>query len=101
MDLTKRRQANLSVLRRHDAAVSEIVDLATYVVVYNFDPERQAWARRGVEGTLFVVRRAVAPWYSLVVLNRLALENFTVGLSPSMEIQTTGNYLIYRTPLGG
>ena len=41
MDQTARKTVNLSVLRRHDQSIVEIVDSSSYVVVYKFD--KGAW----------------------------------------------------------
>jgi len=58
-ELTKEQQLqyNLTILKRRDAAISGVVDMAGHVVIYKFSEETQAWDRRNVEGSLFVVSR--------------------------------------------
>ncbi|TVU44003.1 hypothetical protein EJB05_03427 [Eragrostis curvula] len=51
------RVLNLSVLRRLDPAVTDILITATHVVAYNFDDDTKEWSRKPVEGSLFVVKR--------------------------------------------
>jgi hypothetical protein len=43
MDPIAKRQANLRVLQRHDRAITDILDIASHVVVYRFDDVREAW----------------------------------------------------------
>lgn len=58
-ELTKEQQLqyNLTILKRRDAAITGVVDMAGHVVIYKFSEETQAWDRRNVEGSLFVVSR--------------------------------------------
>eukprot|EP00163_Fabomonas_tropica_P001429 TRINITY_DN1107_c1_g2_i2.p1 TRINITY_DN1107_c1_g2~~TRINITY_DN1107_c1_g2_i2.p1 ORF type:complete len:120 (-),score=4.35 TRINITY_DN1107_c1_g2_i2:925-1284(-) len=70
-------QLNLRVLQRSDPGISRIVWVATHVCLYRFDEQARAWAKKGVEGTLFVVERSSSPIYRLFVLNRVGMENYT------------------------
>lgn len=53
------RLLNLTVLRRLDPAVSDILITAAHVTAYSFDQATIQWRRKGVEGSLFVVKRFV------------------------------------------
>ncbi|KAI9362458.1 hypothetical protein DFJ73DRAFT_812464 [Zopfochytrium polystomum] len=93
MEDIQRKSINQSVLQRHDPAVTDIIDTASYVVVYNYDLDKQSWVGSTRDGH-------DAPFFSFMILNRLSLDTFTFGLFPSMEYQTMENYLIYKTPEG-
>ncbi|KAM0907731.1 hypothetical protein ACQ4PT_015885 [Festuca glaucescens] len=54
------RLLNLTVLRRLDPAVADILITAAHVTAYSFDPTKTHWSRKGVEGSLFVVKRNAA-----------------------------------------
>jgi len=43
MNKSARKAVNLSVLQRHDANITDIIDSSSYVVVYKFDEDSQAW----------------------------------------------------------
>lgn len=43
MDSTARKAANLNVLKRQDADITDIMDSASFVVIYRFDDAIQAW----------------------------------------------------------
>lgn len=45
MNKSARKAVNLSVLQRHDPHISDILDSSSYVVVYKFDEDSQAWVR--------------------------------------------------------
>jgi len=57
-DKAKQFEYNLTVLKRRDAAITEILDMSGHVVLYQFNESRQSWDRKNVEGGLFVVRAA-------------------------------------------
>ncbi|KAG9292028.1 hypothetical protein G9A89_017927 [Geosiphon pyriformis] len=100
MDLLARRAVNLSVLRRHDKNIVEIIDSSSYVVVYKFDNQTRSWTKKGVEGTLFVFKRCVQPVYGFIVMNRLGIDNFVASLTDGMNIEFTDTYIMYKTDEG-
>ena len=51
------------MLKRRDAAIIKILDMAGHVVLYQFNEDSKAWDRKGVEGSLFVVERSTEPRY--------------------------------------
>ena len=71
MDVNRKRQMNLSVLRNIDPNIIDIIDQSSHVVAYDFDQEKSSWKKRGIEGTLFVYSRNIAPFHGFIVLNRL------------------------------
>nr|CAB3492546.1 unnamed protein product [Digitaria exilis] len=58
------RALNLSVLRRLDPAVTDILITAAHVVSYSFDEDIEEWSRKLVEGSLFVVKSPDSNWSS-------------------------------------
>ena len=71
----KQLEYNLAVLKRRDASITRVLDMAGHVVLYQFNEDSKAWDRKNVEGSLFVVERSSAPTHQFVVLNRLSSEN--------------------------
>ncbi|KAI9103267.1 hypothetical protein DFS34DRAFT_576537, partial [Phlyctochytrium arcticum] len=98
MDPGARLAANLQVLQRHDPSISHILDRSTHVVAYDFDPSNASWTKKGIEGTMFVFRRAIEPYFGVFVMNRLGLENLTMLISGDMEVQLLQEFVIYRKP---
>jgi mRNA-decapping enzyme 1B len=95
-DPQQKRAINLSVLVGYDPHVVDIVDTASHAVVYKYAKDLDEWAKKGCEGTLFLLRRSSAPYYSLFILNRLSLVNFSVPVEPTMELQSSDDFLIYK-----
>ncbi|KAL1914750.1 uncharacterized protein VTP21DRAFT_8008 [Calcarisporiella thermophila] len=97
MDPSTKRAVNLSVLRRHDKTITEILDSSSHVVIYKFNSARKEWEKKGVEGTMFIFKRSVAPVYGFFIMNRLSIENFHTFLTSDVEIQLSSEFIIYRT----
>jgi mRNA-decapping enzyme 1B len=95
-DKTKQLEYNLSVLKRRDAAITRLLDMAGHVVLYQFNEETKAWDRKGVEGSLFVVERSTAPKHQFVVLNRLSSENLVETIDADFQTELTDQFLLYR-----
>ncbi|KAL1411667.1 hypothetical protein Q8F55_002632 [Vanrija albida] len=75
-----RHATNLRAVQRADNALAEILDTATYTVIYHYGDDR--WIKQKQEGSMFVVRRTKAPEYALFLLNRAAIKNVTIPLVP-------------------
>ncbi|CAN6286254.1 unnamed protein product [Urochloa humidicola] len=90
------RVLNLSVLRRLDPAVTDILITAAHVVTYTFDGAIQEWSRKHVEGSLFVVKRNTQPRFQLVIMNRLNTENLVQDLLTDFEVDVQVPYVMYR-----
>lgn len=93
-------ELNLAVLRRHNPAVTSILSLAQYAVVYFFNATTQLWEKIGIEGTLFVCLLTQGELgeerYNAFVLNRRGMENFEVRLSDGDDIEITDEYVILK-----
>lgn len=100
---------NLSVLQRHNHHITSIVSIAPYAVIYTFSPSTQTWEKSGIEGSLFVCQLApdTSPYtntaierYSVHVLNRRGLDNFSLELTTPEEIEVTEEYIILQGTTG-
>ncbi|CAM0877811.1 unnamed protein product [Alopecurus aequalis] len=90
------RLLNLTVLRRLDPAVADILITAAHVTAYSFDPRAVQWSRKGVEGSLFVVKRKTQPRFQFVIMNRQNIENLVEDLLGNFEYQVHVPYIMYR-----
>ncbi|CAJ0860801.1 8370_t:CDS:2 [Entrophospora sp. SA101] len=95
MDFAARNAVNLSVLKRHDEYIVEIIDTSSHVVVYLFDRDQSTWTKKGVEGTI-----SIQPVFGFIVMNRLGLDNFMAPLVDNMDLEFKDEYIIYRTDDG-
>lgn len=95
-DREKQLEYNLSVLKRRDAAIKDVLDMAGHVVMYRFNEDKQSWDRKNVEGSLFVVERTGAPVHQFVVLNRLSSENLVESINEDFQMELTEQFLLYR-----
>lgn len=93
-----RRKANLRVLQRSDATISDILESATHVGLYEFDQGTSAWEKKQVEGSLFFVKRNsdAVQRFQVVILNRSAADNWVLSIAPKMQLQNNNPYLILR-----
>ncbi|KAG0236556.1 hypothetical protein BGW42_003211 [Actinomortierella wolfii] len=92
MNKAARKAVNLSVLKRHDPNIAEIIDTSSYVVVYQFDESSQSWPFY-IEN--FCCDRSTTPTYGFFIMNRLSIENFMVDLTGDLALQLTSDYIIY------
>ncbi|KAJ3085792.1 hypothetical protein HK102_013829 [Quaeritorhiza haematococci] len=97
MDAKAKENVNLTVLRRHDRTITNILDSSSHVVVYDFDTKAQKWTKKGIEGTMFLFQRSEHPMYGFLVMNRLGVDNLQVLLSDDMEFTIMQDYVIYKT----
>uniref|UniRef100_A0A0D9W149 WH1 domain-containing protein n=1 Tax=Leersia perrieri TaxID=77586 RepID=A0A0D9W149_9ORYZ len=90
------RTLNLTVLRRVDPAVADILMTAAHVVLYSFDDTKYQWSRKPVEGSLFIIKRNAQPRFQFVVMNRKNTENLTEDLLGGFEYEIQVPYIMYR-----
>ncbi|KAF2490422.1 PH domain-like protein [Lophium mytilinum] len=93
-------QLNLSVIRRHNPSVAEILSIAPYAVVYLFSGTTQQWEKCGIEGTLFICELTPSPTgaqrYCVTILNRRGLDNFYTELLSGDDVENTEDYIILQ-----
>jgi len=95
-DLTARREKNLRVLQSVDESIVEIIEDYSHVAVYEFDTSSNTWGRLDVEGSVFITRSLVSPFYSLIVLNKKGPSDFTLDLSTVLKLSLQKPYLMLR-----
>lgn len=100
MPFERRMAWNLSVLQRKDARVARIVGSACFVSLYDFDCEEKSWSKMECEGCLFLVRRQAAPYYQMVVLNKMSPEDNIVSVVDTTNIEVSQDYLMMNTEDG-
>ena len=93
---SKQLEYNLGVLKRRDAAITRILDMAGHVVLYKFNEDTKQWDRKNVEGSLFVVERSTDPLHQFVVLNRLSSENLVESINEDFQTELNDQFLLYR-----
>ncbi|GAC76064.1 predicted transporter [Moesziomyces antarcticus T-34] len=94
-----RTSFNLKVLRRHDASIVEIVETASFVVLYNYNGGE--WTKTGVEGPLFLFRRRLPPYNGFFLMNRNGVENFSADVTQEDDLEITPEFIIYRPETNG
>ena len=99
LDKSGNQALNFSVLKRIDAGAEEIVATCNFCVVYEFVAER--WAKKGIEGPLFVVRGAgagagAAQRHRLWVLNRAGRSNLAQDVLASLELARNQSFYFLR-----
>ncbi|KAL2433413.1 hypothetical protein ABEF95_005051 [Exophiala dermatitidis] len=94
-------ELNLSVLKRINPAITSILSIAPYAVVYEFSPMPQPeWTKTGIEGSLFICELSPGSYgedrYCAIVLNRRGLDNFQAELreGENAGVEITGEYVI-------
>ncbi|PWY91447.1 decapping enzyme Dcp1 [Aspergillus sclerotioniger CBS 115572] len=99
--LRTNEELNLSVLRRHNPAITSILSLAQYSVVYIFSPSSRQWEKNGIEGSLFVCQLTQGTLgeerYCVFVLNRRGLNNFDLLLTDGDNVEITEEYIILKS----
>lgn len=91
---------NVSALRLADRQVVGIVDTATHVAIYQFNPQTYEWEKNNAEGALFVYSRSGDPKYSIIVLNRLNTSNLVEPITESIDLQLQEPFLLYKNSNG-
>ncbi|XP_057438860.1 mRNA-decapping enzyme-like protein [Lotus japonicus] len=97
LDRQSTKVLNLTVLRRMDPFIDEILFTAAHVSLYDFNIESNQWSRKNVEGSLFVVQRnpQVKPEFQFIVMNRRNTDNLKENLL-DFEYELKKPYLLYR-----
>lgn len=101
MDRERTSVLNLQVLKQLDAATEEILASAGTVALYELDTSTKSWARKDVEGSLFFIRRTVAPFYQFTILNKKSQCNFHEVVHPAFEIEEQNDQYLLYSETGG
>jgi len=90
-------RVNLQVLQRKDPQIDAILDSATQVALYNWNTELNKWEKPDVEGTLFVYSRSSGePKYGFTIMNRLKMDNLTLGITTEINVHISPPFLLYK-----
>ncbi|XP_020081290.1 mRNA-decapping enzyme-like protein, partial [Ananas comosus] len=90
------KELNLTVLRRIDPFVEEILFIASHVALYVLNVELMQWRRKDVDGALFVVKRNNQARFQFIVLNRRGPDNLVEDLLGDFEYEVQVPYLFYK-----
>ena len=101
VDLVAKRARNLSALQKIDGNVLEIVSEASHTALYKFDAASTKWERYAMEGAVFITRNCLAPFYSLIVLNKIGPDDFILDLSTVQKAKMQDSYVMLRYTTGG
>ncbi|XP_039018897.1 mRNA-decapping enzyme-like protein [Hibiscus syriacus] len=96
LDQQSTKLLNLTVLRRIDPFIEEILFTAAHVAFYDFNIDLSQWSRKDVEGSLFVVKRNTQPRFQFIVMNRCNTDNLVENLLGDFEYEVQDKYLLYR-----
>mmetsp|Transcript_25302 Transcript_25302/g.70753 ORF Transcript_25302/g.70753 Transcript_25302/m.70753 type:complete len:258 (-) Transcript_25302:85-858(-) len=91
-----RDEVTLQVLKRFDASIEKVIGNSGHVALYSFSTEAKAWARKDVEGSLFLVLRSTEPQYQLFIMNKKSTDNFKENVTASLAFEVQLPYLIYK-----
>ena len=74
--------------------IEEIILEVLHCAHYTFDTARKAWRTSSIQGPLFIVRRAVSPYYWIIVLNKQQHSNFLEAITADLRAERKTNQLI-------
>jgi hypothetical protein len=89
---TESQEYNEGVLKKLDRSIERVLHTSGHAVVYIYkddDASDSPWERHKVEGTLFIVERAVEPRYQLLILNRLSTSNLVESITADFTIESS------------
>lgn len=110
---------NLKVLQRHEPLTESIVFIAPFAVVYTYSQSSESWDKCGIEGTLFITKLQQphqhphphqagssgggggggGERYSVLILNRLGLNNFSYELTSPENVELSDEEFIVLNDL--
>ncbi|KAK3260219.1 hypothetical protein CYMTET_30811 [Cymbomonas tetramitiformis] len=96
LDKNATKNLNLSVLKRQDPDVENVLATAGHVALYQLDLDKMQWSRKEVEGSLFIVKRRSQPLFQFVVLNQRSTENLVQDILGGFQFEISKPYVFYR-----
>ncbi|CAK0784014.1 hypothetical protein CVIRNUC_007217 [Coccomyxa viridis] len=87
---------NLTVLRRIDPTISQVLACANHVALYNFDRPQHRWVRKDVEGSFFLIQRTSQPFHQIIILNKKSTDNYVEDIVSDLSFELTLPYIMYR-----
>ena len=89
-------QMQLNFLQRGDPTVQEILFVSTFTTAYEYVKSTDM-VELGIEGSLYLLRCSVAPYYKLRLLNRNNREDLHDIVTDAMKFEQKDNFLAYST----
>lgn len=89
---------NYAVLSNHDKYLAQIITSSSICNVYKFNIDSAEWDKLNCQGSCFIYSRApqgsdygdTAKYpYGIIVLNRLSMDDFSLGITPLSVAQKT------------
>ena len=74
----------------------QVIASAGHVALYDYDTATEAWRRKDIEGSLFVLRRSSEPRYQMLILNKKSATNYSEDVLGGFEFENAPPYLLYR-----
>jgi len=101
VDLSNKRSQNTIVLQNANPNILEVIENATHVVTYNFVGGK--WEKGTCEGACFLTKNCMPPYNTVMILNKMGIENFAVDLDSIQNMKLHAPYVMvkYSTPAGG
>ncbi|KAK9812955.1 hypothetical protein WJX72_006381 [[Myrmecia] bisecta] len=96
MNKQQAEQLNLVVLKRVDPDTEEVLASAGHVALYDFNEQESAWARKDVEGSLFLLKRKSQPRFQFIILNKKSQDNYVEDVLGGFQFEQSKPYLLYR-----
>lgn len=92
-----KEQYNHAVIARHDPALSQLIFTSSVCDVFIWDDSINDWRGTETKGTLFLYSRIAADEYpyTLLVLNRQNIQDWSLGITPAVMALRKG-----ETPIG-
>ena len=94
---------NHTVLSRYLPRLQKILSLASYAVLYTYNHESGIWQKSNTEGSLFIcslspTQQQQQEEYTIILLNRRGLQNFTYALTDpgNIEYAEGGDYVMLQ-----
>jgi mRNA-decapping enzyme 1B len=94
-----RKKLKVTNLQSTDPQIVDLVCQATYVGLYVMKVSNTGapeWQKASIEGALYVVRRAVEPFYQVIIRNQLGTEDLIEVPTTDWDLDVHPNYLLYR-----
>jgi mRNA-decapping enzyme 1B len=94
-----RKKLKVTNLQSTDPQIVDLVCQATYVGLYVMKVSATGapeWQKASIEGALYVVRRAVEPFYQVIIRNQLGTEDLIEVPTTDWDLDVHPNYLLYR-----
>jgi mRNA-decapping enzyme 1B len=74
----------------------QVIASAGHVALYDYDTSTEAWRRKDIEGSLFILKRSSEPRFQMLILNKKSTTNYSEDVLGGFEFENAPPYLLYR-----